>query len=312
MSHMRHWVSTGWGTNIGITIENPRPTLATLYTDGKGFLELRRHDVAWPVNQFYDLNPYKAHAARFAHELDAVMGHHTLASAEEADRLTVHQTLSAIIGSAARRYAEWEAIDPEQLIVGGTYDGTPLWQHHDRTVQDYEDIDAALCGQCDIDIFAREFYFEAGLPAFRSAWRQGIIYSADRSTTPWSPTLFDVPPAGVSTSEFHDELDVYFHKMLRHYAQVVAAQDRESRINGPLGMARTTPHGGRIPSPIHRKRSGLLSDAEPRVGVRQQLDAHSRDRPQLRRRRPGTWMVVLLFPFPRTKDGQPAPVRTMG
>ena len=214
----------GWET-IGVSFLSPtrRPDD---YSFGKGFLAYDGTYSYDPVNQLAYTVPFRAHAARFAHELDAVMGHHTLASAEEADRLTVHQTLSAIIGSAARRYAEWEDIDSEQLIVGGTYDGTPLWQHHDRTVQDYEDIDAALCGQCDIDIFAREFYFEAGLPAFRSAWRQGIIYSADRSTTPWSPTLFDVPPAGVSTSEFHDELDVYFHKMLRHYAQVVAAQDR--------------------------------------------------------------------------------------
>ena len=41
------------------------------------------------------------------------------ASASEADRLTVQRSLSVMIGSAARRYAVWEAIDPQELIVGG-------------------------------------------------------------------------------------------------------------------------------------------------------------------------------------------------
>ena len=74
--------------------------------------------------------------------------------------------------------------------------------------------------------FRPEFYFEADLAEFRREWRQGIIYSANRTTTPWSTALFDVAPGSVS--DFHDELDNYFHKMLRHYAQVVAVQDRHS------------------------------------------------------------------------------------
>ena len=36
------------------------------------------------------------------------------------------------------------------------------------------------------------FLKHADLPAFRRAWRQGIIYSADRTVTPWAPALFDV------------------------------------------------------------------------------------------------------------------------
>ena len=219
MSQMRYQVaSDGWGTNIGIGIEQPYYHLNIGFLDYDGTMSFE------PVNQVSYTNPFLAHAARFAHELDAVMGHHTLAAADEIDRLTVHQSLSAIIGSAARRYAEWNAIDPEELIIGGVNDATPLWKNHERTVQNYIDIDAALCGQCDIDIFAREFYFEADLPAFRRAWRQGIIYSADRTTTPWTPVLFDAAPGNVS--DWHDELDDYYHNMLRHYAQVVAVQDR--------------------------------------------------------------------------------------
>ena len=71
---------------------------------------------------------YREHAARFAHQLDAALGHHTLASADEIDRLTVWNTLRAMIGVAARKYSEWEKIDPEELIVGGNFDGTPVME----------------------------------------------------------------------------------------------------------------------------------------------------------------------------------------
>ena len=77
-----------------------------------------------------------------------------------------------------------------------------LWK---RNEQDYIDTDEALCGQCDGATFARRFLKKADLPAFRRAWRQGIIYSADRTVTPWAPELFDVatPPA----EDFYDFYD---------------------------------------------------------------------------------------------------------
>ena len=218
MDQLRARTEFGWET-IGVCFENPPGDY-----HNHGFLAYDGSLSLEPVNQLTYLNPYKSHAARAAHQLNIAMGSHTFLSADERDRLIVHQTLSAFIGSAARRYLEWGAIDPEQLIVGGTYDGTPLWKHHARTVQDYTDIDAALCGQCDLEEYAQEFYFEADLPAFRRVWRQGLIYVADRSTTPWSPVLFDAAPGDVA--DFHDALDESFHKMLRHYAQVVAVQDR--------------------------------------------------------------------------------------
>ena len=143
--------------------------------------QLRRHPVAsrQPAQPALpDPELFRAHAGRFAHQLDAAMGHHTMQAATENDRLTVHRTLAAMIGVAARRYAEWELIDPEELILGGTYDGTLLWK---RNEQDYIDTDEALCGQCDGATFARRFLKKADLPAFRRAWRQGIIYSADRT-----------------------------------------------------------------------------------------------------------------------------------
>ena len=135
-----------------------------------------------PPNQHYQLQNFRAHAARFAHQLGAAMGpQEPLQEAPEADRITVHDTLAAMIGSAARRYDEWDTVDPEELILGGQHDGTLLWK---RNEQDYIDVDEALCGQCDGATFARRFLKHADLPAFRRAWRQGIIYSADRTVTP--------------------------------------------------------------------------------------------------------------------------------
>ena len=132
----------------------------------------------------------------------------------------MHDTLAAMIGVAARRYAEWEAVDEEELIVGGTYDGTLLWKRYE---QDYIDTDEALCGQCEAATFARRFLKKADLPAFRRAWRQGIIYSADRSVTPWAPEFFDAatPPA----EDYYDALDAAYDGMIDHYDELVGAQD---------------------------------------------------------------------------------------
>ena len=174
-----------------------------------------------PVNQFTYLNPFKAHAARSAHRLDLAMGAHSLSSADKVDSLIIRQTIEAVIGSAGRHYAAWEAIDPETLISGGTFDGTPLWQHHERTVQSYIDIDAGVCGACKGSMFPRQMRKKADLADFRSRWRQGLIYTIDRTTTPWSPLLFDAPPPGMSTSDFHDLLDVHFDLMHDHYDDVI-------------------------------------------------------------------------------------------
>ena len=160
----------GW-ESIGVAIERS----GQYRLRATGFLAYDGTCPATPPNQHYQILNFRAHAGRFAHQLDAAMGHHTMQAATENDRLTVHRTLAAMIGVAARRYAEWELIDPEELILGGTYDGTLLWK---RNEQDYIDTDEALCGQCDGATFARRFLKHADLPAFRSAWRQGIIYSA--------------------------------------------------------------------------------------------------------------------------------------
>ena len=56
------------------------------------------------------------------------MGHHTLASADERDRLTTYNTLADLIGNAWRKFQEWDDIDPQELISGGNFDGTLLWK----------------------------------------------------------------------------------------------------------------------------------------------------------------------------------------
>ena len=53
-----------------------------------------------PVNQVPLLLDFRSHAATFAHQLDDAMGHHSLTSSSEEDRLTTFQVLSAMLGSA--------------------------------------------------------------------------------------------------------------------------------------------------------------------------------------------------------------------
>ena len=133
--------------------------------------------------------------------------------------MTVLHTLSAMIGSATRRYKVWEAIDPEELVVGGNFDGTPLWK---RTQAEYErDRRGALRTVRHRDLrppvpVPRE---PAALP--KAASQSGIIYAVNRDTTPWEATLFDV--ATQPESEFYVELETEYQGMLRHYDNVVGA-----------------------------------------------------------------------------------------
>ena len=100
-----------------------------------------------PVNQFGYLSGFLAHGARFAHQLDDAMGHFSLTGASEEDRMATYHTLSSMLGSAWRRYQEWAEVDPLEIIHGGNFDGTPLWR---RNLDDYQEIDRQICGQCDI------------------------------------------------------------------------------------------------------------------------------------------------------------------
>ena len=215
MGRLRALTAQGW-EQIGVALVGP----FAVHIDGGGFFAYDGTFTLDPVNQFFHLNAFREHAARFAHQLDAAMGHHTLASADERDRLAVWNTMTAMIGSAARRYAEWNEIDPQELIIGGNFDRTPRWR---RDLETYMGIDEALCGQCDIATFARRFYLKADLREFARLWRQGILYRADRTTTPWSPTIFDV--AQSPHGEFYAELTEFFYTMLEHYDHDIGVQD---------------------------------------------------------------------------------------
>ena len=136
---------------------------------------------ASPVNQFPALNEYQGHAATFAHQLDDAMGHHSLLGATEEDRLTVFQTIRDMIGSAWRRYEEWRLVDPQELIIGGNFDGTLLWKRYE---DDFDQLNQDICGQCQIATFARQVLRKGNLPLLRRLNRSGIVYSIDRDLTP--------------------------------------------------------------------------------------------------------------------------------
>ena len=203
MTRLLRAKASGW-EQIGITFENPIHHLNTRFLGYDGVLSPE------PVNQFFQLNQFREHASRFAHQLDDALGHHSLSSASEEDRMVTYQTLSSMIGSGWRRYKVWDATVPEEIIVGGNYDGTLLWK---RQRPDYIEIDRLMCGQCDIATFASRFKFQANLPLFRRLYRSGVIYVANRDTTPWDATIFDVATNPVRA--FYDNLEVEYHLALR-------------------------------------------------------------------------------------------------
>ena len=174
------------------------------------------------VNQIPKLLLYREHASRFAHQLDAAHGFNSTQTAAEEDSLITHQTLSAMLGTAWKRYGDWEKVDPEELIVGGNYDGTLLWK---RFESDYDQTDFDICGQCNISTFARRFRKKANLIEFRRVYRQGIIYSADRTTTPWSPHAFDIIASPSPYGEVYAALEKQYQLALDYYDDVVGPVD---------------------------------------------------------------------------------------
>ena len=172
-----------------------------------------------PVNQIPYLQTYQRNAAVSAHDLQVTLGTDVMQSATAADYNTVKNTFIHLIGAAWQRYVEWAPVDPEELIIGGNYDGTPLWS---RYLADHAATDDALCGTCDIANFARRFYFHANLPLFRRLHRSGIIYSVDRTANPWEARLFAV--ASQPESQYYDDLDTAYHEALRYYDERIGAR----------------------------------------------------------------------------------------
>ena len=176
------------------------------------------YPVEEPVNQVPLLSLYQRNAAVSAHDLQVTLGTDVMQSATDDDYQTVKHSFIHLIGAAWQRYVEWATVDPEELIVGGNYDGTLLWR---RYLDDHAATDAALCGTCDIANFARRFYFHANLPLFRRLRRSGIIYSVDRTANPWEATIFAV--ASQPESQYYDDLDTAYHQALRYYDENVGA-----------------------------------------------------------------------------------------
>ena len=177
--------------------------------------------VSDPVNQVPYLQLFKGHAARFMHQLDATIGHHSLQAAEEDDRDAIRQTIRDMIGAAWIKYQMWAVIDPEELIVGGVNDGVPLWLHGLPAEQDR---DRRICGQCNFSNFARLCLTDMNIPLFRTYLRSGIVYSVDISTRPkWQPAIFDV--ATNPRSQYYDMIEAGALAARRYYDTVVGVLD---------------------------------------------------------------------------------------
>ena len=177
------------------------------------------YPVEEPVNQVPLLSLYQRNAAVSAHDLQVTLGTDVMQSATAADYNTVKNAFIHLIGAAWQRYVEWATVDPQELILGGNYDGTLLWR---RYLDDHAATDDALCGTCDIANFARRFYFHANLPLFRRLHRSGIIYSVDRTANPWEASIFAV--ASQPESQYYDDLDTAYHEALRYYDERIGAR----------------------------------------------------------------------------------------
>ena len=204
----------GW-EQIGITFQDPGRFFDIGFLGYDGVLTFE------PPNQYFAIKNFRAHAARFAHQLQSSMGHHDLASKSEEDRITIHQTLSRMIGAAARRYQKWYEVSPTEVVDGGTLDEELLWK---RQQADYEEVHRKLCGRCEGDYFPVEMALDADLPAFERVNGHGEIYAPNRTAVPWQPELMEL--ATSPYDEFYDELKTHFDLMVRHYLRDIGKLDR--------------------------------------------------------------------------------------
>ena len=206
-----------WET-IGVTYES---ALHIRLRDHLTYLDYDGSLTTEPVNQIPYLQDFRGHAARFMHQLDATIGHHSLQAAEENDRETIRQTIRDMIGAAWLKYNVWEVVDPEELIIGGNYDGTLLWR---RSLEEIQGVDRLICGQCNFSNFARLCLTDMNIPLFRSLMHSGIVYSVDITATPkWEPAIFDV--ATDPRSEYYDMIEAGALAARRYYDTVVGVQD---------------------------------------------------------------------------------------
>ena len=221
VSHPMEWLirlSTRedvWET-IGVTYEDGG---SFLVDNGIAYMDYDGSLTTEPINQVPYLQTYQRNAAVSAHDLQVTLGTDVMQSATADDYNTVKNSFIHLIGAAWQRYVEWALVDPQELIIGGNYDGTLLWS---RYLADHAATDDALCGTCDIANFARRFYFHANLPLFRRLHRSGIIYSVDRTANPWEARLFAV--ANQPESQYYDDLDTAYHEALRYYDERIGAR----------------------------------------------------------------------------------------
>ena len=169
----------GWET-IGVTFANGG---LFLHNNGIAYLDYDGSLTINPVNQIPYTNHFFERISTFAHDLDDAMGHWTLQSATEEDRMAAYNTIRDMIAFAADKFDEFAAIDPLERIIGGNNDGRLLWKHG---LPEALEVFEQVCGNCDRKTLLRQVVMNANLPLLRRLYRSGIIYSID----------FDLDPLG--------------------------------------------------------------------------------------------------------------------
>ena len=181
------------------------------------------------VNPIPDLLNWRAHAARFSHELDAVMGHRTSSAVSENEREATWTTFKYMIGSCWKFYKRYEIVSPTLMNSHQEF----VW----KTKQDgYLYYDQVLCGHCNVSTYGRRFMRHANIEEFRRVHMQGGVYAVNQDVTPWMPIgPFDhATTYGLGSQEEMDEAISDFYGNLEENFQ--EAIDYYDFIVGPPGI----------------------------------------------------------------------------
>ena len=214
MRDLLRWRRDGWGI-IGVTFVDGGSFLINnpiAYLDYDGSIS------ATPVNQVPYTNHFFERISTFAHDLDDAMGHWTLQSATEEDRMAAYNTIRDMIAFAADKFDVFAAIDPLERIIGGNNDGRLLWKHG---LPEALEVFEQVCGNCERKTLLRQVVMNANLPLLRRLYRSGIIYSIDFDLTPWGAQIFGV--ATDPRSQFYEDLIARYIQLIHYFDTEVDA-----------------------------------------------------------------------------------------
>lgn len=155
-----------------------------------------------PVNQAVNLPIWRAHAARFAHDLDMAQSAYSFLDRSQTAQSVIVQWSKAVCGHAWQMLDLWALIDPRDGVTWKAAQALP------------ENAVTALCAECEIATWARQTIRRIDVSRFRTELDAGRIRPTDRSSNVWVP--------GDSIITQHDQTSITAASLAAFYSSLAS------------------------------------------------------------------------------------------